>query len=215
MPTLNNRRIAERLGRQRAFIETVRDDAEAAALLAGRGYPAARLADGLAVYAAALAAYGGRDAASGARSDAGDSLDAADDDARTRLSDLRATLRALYDGDTGALTTLGVTRSRLAGDRDTFLSESRVTLAAVRKAPYAAAAAGAGQDAKTLDAATDAIAALTTAAQGHGTADGSEEASTSARDAAYAAAQAWTKRFRRFVRLAVKEHPTVAARIGL
>lgn len=206
--------MAERLGRQRQFIETVRDDAEAAALLAGRGYSAEKIADGLALHDAAQQAYGGRDEATGARTAAGKALATADRDARKRLTELRSTLRALYDGQPEHLTALGITRPRLADDRDTFLTESRATLAAVRRAPYAADAADAGQAAPALDAADAALDALATAASAHEHSDGGEEASTDARDAAYAAFQTWMTRFRRFVRLALRDHPAVAARLG-
>lgn len=210
----NNKAMAERLGRQGRFVEAVRDDAEAAGLLAGRGYTAAKLAEGLALHAAAQKTYGGRNEASGAAGGASDALARADRDARGRLSELRSTLRAMYDGQPAHLEALGVTRERLSGDRDTFLTEARATLAAVRKAPYVAEAAEAGQDKKALDAAEAAVDALSAVATASDAAGGGAEASTTARDAAYAAFQTWMSRFRRFVRIALKDHPDVAARVG-
>lgn len=214
MPGPNNRRMAERLGRQRDYIDKVRTDAEAADLLGKRGYSAEKIADGLALHATAQTAYGGRDAATGTTGHASDALAAADRTARDRMTELRSTLLALYDDDNDR-TALGIARDRLADDRDTFLTESRVTLAAVRTPPYAAAAAEAGQGDEALDAADDALAALSAAVGTYGSSDGSEEGATDDRDAAYGAFQTWMKRFRRFVGIALKDHPDVAARLGM
>lgn len=205
--------MAERLGRQRGFIDRVRTDPEAADLLARRGYTADRIAEGLALHDAAQAAYGGRDTASGTADRAAAALAAADDDARRRMADLRGTLIAMYT-DASDRTALGIARERLADDRDTFLTESRATLAAVRREPYVTEVATAGQPRPALDAAEAALDALATAASAHEHSDGGEEASTDARDAAYAAFQTWMTRFRRFVRLALRDHPAVAARLG-
>ncbi len=213
MPGPNNRRMAERLGRQRDFIDRVRTDAEAADLIGRRGYSAEKIADGLALHEAAQTAYGGRDTSSGATGRAADALTAADAAARRRMADLRGTLVAMYT-DGSDRTALGIARERLADDRDTFLTESRATLAAVRQAPYAVPVAEAGQTERDLDATADALAALSAAAGAYGQSDGGEEASTDARDAAYEAFQTWMTRFRRFVRLAVRDHPAVAARLG-
>ncbi|HEX9952527.1 MAG TPA: hypothetical protein VGB53_12220 [Rubricoccaceae bacterium] len=80
----NNRAIAERLGRQLRYLTNVRDDAEAAPLVAARGYTADKIAEGLALHAAAVNAYGGRDTASGALKGAQASLAATDADARLK-----------------------------------------------------------------------------------------------------------------------------------
>lgn len=204
--------MAERLGRQRAFIDNVRTDAEAAALVGKRGYAAETIAEGIALHEAAQTAYGGRDAATGAAGHAAAALAAADRAARARMAELRGTLIAMYDDDSDRAA-LGIARDRLADDRDTFLTESRATLAAVRRVPYAGPVAEAGQNEATLDAASEALAALATAAGGYHSSDGSEEGATDARDAAYEAFQAWMKRFRRFTRLAFRDHPDVAARV--
>ena len=214
MPGPNNRRMAERLGRQRDFIDKVRTDAEAADLVGKRGYSPEKIAEGLALHEAAQTAYGGRDAATGATGHASAALAASDRTARARMTELRSTLLAMYDHSSDRAA-LGVARDRLADDRDTFLTESRVTLAAVRKAPYAAAAAEAGQGKKQLDAAEDALAALAAASGTYGSSDGSEEGATDSRDDAYGDFQTWMTRFRRFARIAVRDHPGVAARVGL
>ena len=212
MPGPNNRRMAERLGRQRDYIDKVRSDAEAADLIGKRGYSAEKIAEGLALHAAAQTAYGGRDEASGATGRASGALAAADETARDCMSELRGTLIGMYPDDDDR-TTLGVARDRLADDRDTFLTESRVTLAAVRKAPYAAAVAEAGHGEEKLDTADKALDALATAVGGYGSSDGSEEGATDSRDDAYDDFQTWMKRFRHFARIAFRDHPGVAARV--
>ncbi len=211
----NNRDQAERIGRQRRLVENARDDAEAQTLLAVRGYDARALGEGLALLAAAQTAYEGRDTASGSRTAAGKALAATDRDARDRLNAIRATLRALYAGQPEHLQALGVARERAAGDRDTFLTESRATLTAVQKAPYAAEAAAVGLSKGDVSAAEAAVEALGTAAGQHDSAEGSREGATDARDAAYADAQTWMTRYRRFARLAFADHPAVAERVGM
>lgn len=214
-PGPNDRRLAERLDRHLGLITRARADAEAPALLADRGYDAARLDEGLALHAAAQAAYSNRDRTAGARTTLSGTTKQADRAARLALAEVRNTLRALYDGQPGALEDLGVTRDSLAGDRNTFLTESRSTLAAVRRAPYAAEAAAAGLPDKKLAAADAAIEALALAAGDSTTGAGARKNSTETRDDAFGDFQAWVNRFRRFSRIAYRDHPAVAARVGM
>ena len=214
-PGPNDRRIAERLDRHLGLITRAQNDAEASALLDGRGYKDARMKEGLDLHAAALAAYTTRDRTSGARKTLSGVTQKADRDARRALGEVRNTLRALYDGQPGALEDLGVAGDEMAGDRNTFLTESRSTLAAVRNAPYAAEAADAGLPAKTLDAADAAIAALATAAGDFGTSGGARKNATSTRNVAFDDFQQWINRFRRFSRIAYRDHPGVAERVGM
>ena len=211
----NNRRIAETLGRQRALIAAVQADPEAAALAARRGYSAERLAQGLALADAAQAAYEARDAGRGTRAAAADTLRGHEQATRRLVGDLRSTLRALYDGQTAHFEALGVARARSAADRDAFLTESRATLAAARRAPYAAALADTGVSSDDLDALTAALDGLEAAGTAHTGARGGAMAATDARDDAYAALQTWMTRFRRLVRPAFRDAPAVAARVGL
>ncbi|HEX8299514.1 MAG TPA: hypothetical protein VF594_10190 [Rubricoccaceae bacterium] len=213
MPGPNNRRIADRLERQRRYLTNALADAEAAPLLAGRGYTADKIAEGLALNAAALNAYGGRDTASGALKASQKALAEADDHAHDLMEDLRATLRAVYDGQTEHLTTLGVVRKRDSGDRDTFITETRVTVDAVRQALYADAAAEAGQTKKDVDAVEAAIDALALAAGTEDSATGGRRDATGARDGAYDASQQWVDRFRRLARIAFKARPGIDARL--
>ena len=211
----NNRRLAETLGRHHARLTALAADPEAAALAASRGYSAARLADGLALADAALAAYAARDAGTGARTAAAATLRQHEAATHRLADDLRSTLRALYDGQTAHLETLGVARPRPADDRDAFLTETRATLASARRAPYAAALADTGVPTADLDALGAALDGLTAAAATHGSARGQSATSTASRDEAYDALQAWMTRLRRLLRPAFRDAPAVAARLGL
>ncbi|HEX9953137.1 MAG TPA: hypothetical protein VGB53_15310 [Rubricoccaceae bacterium] len=212
MPGPNNRRIADRLERQRRYLTNALADAEAAPLLAGRGYTAAKVTEGLALNAA-LKAYGGRDTASGALKKAEKALAETDDHARDLMEDLRATLRAVYDGQAEHLTTLGVVRKRDSGDRDTFITETLVTLDAVRQAPYADEADEAGQTKKDVDAVEAAIDALGLAAGQEDGTTGARTDATGARANAYDDFQRWMDRFRRLARIAFKGRPGIEGRL--
>lgn len=209
----NNRRIAERLGRYRRLLDAVNADAEAAALVARRGYPAERLAEGLALCAAAEEAYATRDTATGDRTAAAATLRSADADVRERYAEVRTTLRTLYP-DAADRARLGVAASHAPQDRDELLTVARATLAAVRQAPYAAEAARHGLDTATLDGLDDALTTLATTAQAHIRARGSATAATDSRQDAYGTLQTFMTRFRRFAKLAFKDHLDVATRIG-
>ncbi len=211
----NDRRTAEALGRHRALLTALAADPEAAALAARRGYSADRLADGLALADAAEAAYAARDAGTGARTDAATALRQHEAATRRQAQDLVSTLRALYDGQTAHLETLGAARPRLTRDRDAFLTETRATLSAARRAPYATALADAGVSTADLDALAAALDGLTTAAATYGSASGQMGTATTARDAATAALQTWMTRLRRILRPAFRDAPAVAARVGL
>jgi hypothetical protein len=214
-PGPNNRRIAERLDRHLDLITRARKDPEATALLAERGYDDARMDEGLALHAAAQDAFTNRDRTSGARSTLASATKKADRDARRALAEVRNTLRALYDGQPGILEELGVARDEPAGDRNTFLTESRGTLATVRTAPYAADAAEAGLTSKKLDAADTAIEALATSAGDLSTSGGVRKGATTTRNVAFDDFQTWVSRFRRFSRIAYRDHPAVAERVGM
>ncbi len=211
----NYRKQAETIARNGQILANVRQDADALALTAARGYNAAKITQGLALAQAFLAEYTERDDATGDRTDARRALAAADKDARNAMSGLRSTLRALYADQPGDLERLGVTRSRMAGDRDTFLTESRATLAAVALDPYPADVAEAGYPAAALTAVSTAVEALATAAGSQTSAGGHLIGATAARNAAYIAFMAWMKRARRFFGLAFRARPDIAARVGL
>ena len=211
----NNSRQIETVSRNVKLIENVRDDAEAAALVAGRGYDADALAEGLTRGGAYLGRYGARNTATGDRTHARDALRALDDAAREMVGELRATLRLLYRGQREHLERLGVAEERLAEDRDEFLGESRATLAAVREDPYAAAVATKGYPETALDAVEAAVDALSEAAGDRTSAEGSHTGSTTERDASYQEFMAWMTPARGFFKLALKKHPEGAARVGL
>ena len=209
----NDRRLAERIGRHRALILAVQNDPDAAALAASRGYSADRMQQGLALADAALVAYETRDRDAGAHSASGQTLREQEAAAQRRVQDLRSILRAVYD-DAPTRTALGVAAPRSATDRDAFFTETRATLHAARRAPYAAALADAGVTSDDLAALAETLDALETAAQARVSASGVQTTSTASRDEASDALQAWITRFRRLLRPTFRDAPAVAARIG-
>lgn len=214
-PGPNNRQQIETVSRNRQILANVRKDPEALALARKRNRDDAYFAAGLALADAYLTEYGDRDAATGSRTAARKTLTAANRAARAGYNDLRSTLRTEYDGQPDHLETLGVARPRAASDRDAFLDEARATLAAARRAPYAAALALVGYEAKALAALDADVDALETAASSETSAAGTHGGSTAGRDAAYAAFMAWMKPARRWLALAFKGRPDVASRVGL
>ena len=215
MPGPNNRRQVETVSRNRQIVANILADPEALALAAARNRDAAYFTAGLALADVYLTEYGQRDDATATRSGTRKTLAAADTDARTRYDTLRALLRDEYADTPEDLERLGVSTPRAADDRDTFLEEARATLAAARRAPYAAAIAPAGFPVKDLDALGDAVNALEAAAGKTTSASGAHGGSTGERDAAYGDFMGWMRKARRRLAIAYKAHPTVAARVGL
>ena len=211
----NNTRQLERVSRNRQIVQNVLKDAEALTLAAARGQTEAKLAVGVDLASAFLARYGQRDAATGVQSDSRADVRGTDKAARGAYNDLRSTLRTLYHGQPDHLQTLGVSNERAATDRDAFLDEARVTVAAVRRAPYAAAVAVVGYPAKTVDAVEAAVATLEAAASDTTDATGEHGGSTGHRDAAYRAFMNWMAGTRRWLTLAFKGRPDVARSVGL
>lgn len=211
----NNTRQLERVSRNRQIVQNVLAKPEALALAEARGQGEPELSPGIALATSFLKTYGARDAATGTQENTRAGLRASADDARKAYTDLRTTLRTLYHGKPADLVTLGVSNADAATDRDAFLDEARVTVAAVREAPYAAAAAKVGYPAKALDAVEAAVAALETAAGGTQDAVGMHGGSTAARNAAYRAFMDWMADTRRWLTLAFKGHPEIARSVGL
>lgn len=211
----NNTRQLERVSRNRQIIQDVLAHPEALALAEARGQGEPELSPGIALASAFLTTYGARDAATGTQSRTRSSLRGAGTSATAAYNDLRSTLRTLYHGQPEHLQTLGVSNGRAAQDRDAFLDEVRLTVAAVRTAPYAAAAAKAGYPARAVSAVEASVAALEADAAGTQGATGARGGSTAARDAAYRAFMNWMTDKRRWLTLAFKGRPEIARSVGL
>ena len=211
----NNTRQIETVSRNRQLVRNVLADDEALTLAAKRGRTEDVLTAGLPLADAYLTEFGARDAATGTQTGARQGLKAAGEAARAAYADLRSTLRTQYDGQTHHLETLGVADDHAPRDRDVFLDAARSTLAAARKAPYAADLDGVGYTERDLDAVEEKVDALETAASGKTSATGAHGGSTAERNAAYRAFMDWMTPTRRWLALAFKAHPHVARRVGL
>lgn len=215
MPGPNNAKQLEVVSRNRQILVNILGDAEALALAAALDRDAAFFEEGTALADVFLAEYGERDDATGTRTGTRKGLKAADKAARDTYNTLRALLRDEYADAPEHLERLGVSAPRAPGDRDTFLEAARATLAAVRKAPYAAAVARARFPTKALDAFGASLDALQTAAGGKTSAEGAHGGGTEERNAAYSAFTAWMEKARRRLDIAYADHPAVARRVGL
>ena len=208
-----DQRLADRITAARQIIETVRADAELTALLAGRGYDQAALAEGLVLQEAAQTAFAARQMAMAALQAANAALQVADAAARRAYTDFRATARAVFTApaDRTALGLAGIAPK----DTQKFITQARASYAAAQAAPYQAPLSTYGYPQTAIAAATAALDALAAADERQNAAAGAARQATADRDAAAKALTAWVSRFRQIAKVALRDRPALAQKLLL
>jgi hypothetical protein len=205
--------VANAITDARQMIETARGDAEIAALLAARGYNAARLAEGQALQEAAQAAFTARQTALAAQKQASAASEGADATARATYVDFREVARAVFTSaaDRTALSLNGA----IPKDAQKFVTTVRVSYAAALAEPYRAALATYGYPAATIAAAGTTLDALTAALGAQQAAAARAVQATSDREAATKALAAWVRQFGKIAGVALKSKPALARKLGV
>jgi len=204
--------IADRIAAAQQVIETARDDAEVAALLATRGYDAAQLAEGLHLQEAAQAAFTARQAAMAAQKQATATRAGAETAARQTYADFRETGRAVFKAPADRMA-LGLT-GNVPKDTQQFLTVARASYAAAQSAPYQATLATYGQAAATIAAALAALGALATTDKAQNAAIGAATKATAERDAAAKALDDWVRQFRRIAKVGLRGRPDLVKKLN-
>ncbi|MGC1375227.1 MAG: hypothetical protein WA821_03335 [Anaerolineales bacterium] len=205
--------IANLITEARLMIEKARDDAEIAATLAGRGYDAAALAQGLALQQAAHEAYAARQAAMSAQKKASTAAEQALAAAHSVYMDFRETARANFS-DSDTRTALGLT-GKTPGDMEKFITTARISYEAAQAEPYQSTLATYGFPAAAIASALAALDALAEASKAQDDAISSAVKTTTARDAAVNALEHWIKKFKSIASIALRAQPTQAKKLGL
>jgi hypothetical protein len=197
----------------RQLLETARDDAEIAPLLAARGYDAAKLQAGLDLQAAAQAAFTARQTAIAAQKQAIAASDGAEATARQTFDDFRETARAVFTSaaERSALAVAG----SVPRDQQKFITSARAAYTAAQAAPYQAALATYGFPAATVAAALATLDAFTTAIEAQKSAIGAATQATASREAAVKDLNAWIKQFSKIAGVALKNNPGLAKKLGI
>jgi hypothetical protein len=209
-----DQRIADRIAAVRQMLTLAQSDQELAALLAGRGYDAARLAEGLALQDAAQAAFTGRQRAAAEQTAATAALVAADAAARRAYNDFRITARAVFPAP-AASQALGLAGAA-SEDLQKFLTAARTSYdVALNTAAYLTELARFGYAQAALEAARGLLDALAAADAAQEAAKAAALQATRQRDAAVADLDAWLRRFRTVAKIAVRGRPDLGVRLGL
>jgi hypothetical protein len=209
-----DQRIADRIAAAHQTLLLVQSDSELAALLAGRGYDAARLAEGQALQVAAQAAFTGRQRAAADQTAATAALVAADAAARRAYNDFRVTARVVFP-EPAASQALGLAGAA-ADDRQKFITAARASYdVALNTAAYLAELARFGYAQAALETARGLLDALTAADAAQEAAKAAAMQATRQRDAAAAALDAWLRRFRTVAKIAARGRPGLALKLGV
>ena len=205
--------IANLITEIQQMIGQVQADAELAECLAGRGYHAAKLAEGLALQQAAQAAFTARQTAMAAQKQASATAAEAENAARMAYTDFRATARALFGSvaDRAALGLTGVTPK----DAQKFITLARASYAAAQSEPYTATLSTYGLSAQAINAALTTLDTFSAADQAQGAAIAGAVQATTKRDAAAKELEQWGKQFRRIAAVALRAEPTQAKKLGV
>jgi hypothetical protein len=209
-----DQRIADRIAAAHQTLLLVQSDSELAALLAGRGYDAARLAEGQALQVAAQAAFTGRQRAAADQTAATAARVAADATARRAYNDFRATARAIFP-EPAASQALGLAGAA-SDDLQKFLTAARTSYdVALNTAAYLTELARFGYPQATLQAACGLLDDLAAADAAQEAAKAAAMQATRQRDAAAAALDAWLRRFRTVAKIATRGRPDLGLKLGL
>jgi len=205
--------VANFITETRQMIESARDDAVIAPLLAARGYDAASLAKGLALQQTAQSTFTLRQTAMAAQKGASAAAEGALAAARSAYVDFRETARATFS-DSNARTALGLT-GKIPEDLQKLITTARASYTAAQSAPYQATLATYGFPAATIASALAALDALSTADKAQNAAIAAAVKATSDRDAAVKALQQWAKQFKSIASVALRAQPIQAKKLGL
>ena len=205
--------IADKITAAAQYLDTVEGDAEIAALLAARGYTAARLAEGRTLYRTAQSAFTDRQVAMAAQGQATAGLSGSAASARDMYLDFRDTVRSISTFTASDRTALKV-NGALPADKQKMITLARTSYQAAQQEPYAATLATYGFPAATLDAALAALDAYSKADTDQNTAIGAAVKATADRNAAVKALDAYMKQLRGIAKVALRQRPDLLKKLN-
>ncbi len=187
-------------------------DAEIVALLAPRGFDAAKLQAGVTLQQTALARFTARQSALKLPPQASAARESAEATAREMYSEFRENARRLYksSADRANLALNGT----VSKDTQKFIGMATISYTNAQKEPYAAVFADNGYPAAYLASALAAVEAFKLADQDQNAAIGAATKTTADRDAAFKELDRWMKIFERLTETALKHRPDLLKKLN-
>jgi hypothetical protein len=222
-PTPTPKPVKERAEQDQAMLDrivgigqtlaTAQADVEIMALLAPRGFDAAKFAEGLALQQAAQGTFSVRQTAIKTQGQISAVRSGTESAAREMYGEFRVNARRLFTAPTDR-TALNLNGS-IPRDTQQFIGAAQLSYKAAQKDPYAATFAASGYPAAYLTSALAAVDAFKNADQDQNAAIGAATKSTADRDAAFAVLDKWQKIFERLARTTLKNRPDLLKKLNL
>jgi len=194
-------------------LATAQADIEIMALLAPRGFDAAKLDEGLALQQAAQAGFSVRQTAMKTQGQISAIRNGAESAAREMYGEFRVNARRLFPAATDR-TALNLSGS-IPKDAQQFIGATQLSYKAAQTGLYAATFAANGDPAAYLTSALAAVAAFKKADEDQNAAIGAATKSTADRDAAFATLDKWQKIFERLAQTTLKSRPDLLKKLNL
>lgn len=208
-----DQRIVNNITGAEEMIALAGSDATAAALLAKRGYDAAKLAAGNSLRAAAQTAFEERRKAMSEADAASAAFTAADGKTRQDYSDFRVLADTVFESKTDK-SALGIT-GRVAADQQMFITAAKASYKTAKGATFLAKLGERGYKAADFD---DAITALEALPGLHATMkqkSAAAELATTTRNSAHDALLKWVGGFRKVAKVALRAQPAILKKMKL
>ena len=203
------------LNERRTSLTAVLDNADAASLIAPRGYDQAGLGEGLTLSDAVQAAFTARQLAKDTSDAAFDTLDAADLAVRASLKGFRRIAGGVFQANSAARATLNLS-ARIPDDRQKLIGLAETTYqAALSRSTYLAAVSKRGYNEAALNAELDKVAALHAAEAAYLEADQAATRATAQRKGAAKAFDVWWKEFTATAGVAFQGRSDLLGLLGL
>jgi hypothetical protein len=206
--------IADAIVADRQALDTVRDDSQLAAMMAARGYDAAKLSEGVALQEAAQTAFSARQQAIGAQKGASDKRYETENRARETYREFRATARTIFKDD-ATLSALGLA-AKIPFDTQKFAAAAAAGYRTALGTPDSLAELGKyGFGKPMIESGLAAIEEMIAADNAHEAAKAEAVRATKHRDATSAALKAWMSQFRGMAKIATRSRPDLAKKLGI
>ena len=200
----SNLSIDGKLAASQQALANAASNAEIAALLAGFGYDAARIAGGQALYDAAQAAQVAQKQEYGEQYAASQASETAWNAANQTYMQLVKVARVAFSGDPNAATALGIAGRRKPTYPGWLEQAQQFYLAALANVDFQTELARFGITLEKLQAGKALVDAVVAAKQAQGSETAEAQAATQARDAALEALDAWMSDFIAIARIALE-----------
>jgi hypothetical protein len=207
--------IGANLNDAQVAMQNAKNNPDILALLTACGYDANKIKEGLALHKAAQDKLNELQSALGDQLSASAGYKAARRTARKCYQKLAKSCRALWSGDTGKLTKVGLNKP-MPGTHGAFLAQAGVLFNPENYTkPMLDELSEHGYDADKFTSECERIDALDEVNQAHEETKGASRQASREFQTAAKALRIWTARFKKFARLALEEKPQLLEKLGI